>query len=247
MDDGPQLSDGDLVRLARGGDPVAFRLLVERHQSAARARARRLCPNPSDVDDTVQESFLQAFIALDGLREPDRFAGWLAGIVLNVCRRLHRGEQLTLLPDWPEPLHPTSADGQPSADDLDVIQRVAAVGEQRRDRLSGIEHAAAAEADDQIALHLAGPLSAGPGYIHRRFAGNGKSHGDNTLRVQPLSQRRATLDIATGDQQCPASQRGCGWSNLGHAAWPEEDTGRCGELKTHGFSPIYGYREGFGF
>jgi hypothetical protein len=25
------LSDGDLARLARGGDPVAFRLLVERH------------------------------------------------------------------------------------------------------------------------------------------------------------------------------------------------------------------------
>jgi hypothetical protein len=26
------ISDGDLVRLARDGDPVAFRLLVERHQ-----------------------------------------------------------------------------------------------------------------------------------------------------------------------------------------------------------------------
>jgi RNA polymerase sigma factor (sigma-70 family) len=119
MADGAELSDGDLVRLARDGDPVAFRLLVERHQPAARARARRLCPNPSDVDDTVQESFLQAFIALDRLREPDRFAGWLAGIVLNVCRSLHRREQLTLLPDWPEPLHPASAHGLPSADDLD--------------------------------------------------------------------------------------------------------------------------------
>ena len=119
MAEGAELSDGDLVRLARDGDPVAFRLLVERHQPTARARARRLCPNPSDVDDTVQESFLQAFVALDRLREPDRFAGWLAGIVLNVCRSLYRREQLTLLPDWPEPLHPASADGLPSADNLD--------------------------------------------------------------------------------------------------------------------------------
>ena len=60
-----ELSDGDLVRLARDGDPVAFRLLVERHQPMVRARARWLCPNHSDVDDVAQESFLHAFIALD--------------------------------------------------------------------------------------------------------------------------------------------------------------------------------------
>jgi bifunctional DNase/RNase len=113
------ISDGDLVRLARDGDPVAFRLLVERYQAMARARAAGLSHNRSDVDDIVQESFLQAFVALDRLRDPDRFAGWLAGIVLNVCRSLYRREQLTLLPDWPEPLHPASADGLPSAEDLD--------------------------------------------------------------------------------------------------------------------------------
>ena len=98
---------------------MAFRLLVERHQPTARARARRLCPNPSDVDDIVQESFLQAFIALDRLRDPDRFAGWLAGIVFNVCRGVARRAPVTLLPDWPEPLHPASAGGLPSAEDLD--------------------------------------------------------------------------------------------------------------------------------
>ena len=70
-----EISDGDLVRLARDGDQVAFRLLVERHQPMARARAWRLCANPSDVDDVVQESFLQAFVALERLRDPDRFAG----------------------------------------------------------------------------------------------------------------------------------------------------------------------------
>jgi RNA polymerase sigma-70 factor (ECF subfamily) len=91
-----------------------------------RARAGRLCANPSDVDDIVQESFLQAFIALDGLRDPDRFAGWLAGVVFNVCRGLRRRDQLTLLPDWPEPLHPAAADGLPSAEDLDRAEALRA-------------------------------------------------------------------------------------------------------------------------
>jgi len=55
------IGDGDLVRRARTGDAAAFRLLVERHQAAARARAARWCAHPDDVDDVVQEAFLQAF------------------------------------------------------------------------------------------------------------------------------------------------------------------------------------------
>jgi RNA polymerase sigma factor (sigma-70 family) len=78
------IGDGDLVRLARAGDAAAFRLLVERHRAMARACAARLCASPGDVDDIVQESFLQAFVALDRLRDPDRFGAWLAGIVRNV-------------------------------------------------------------------------------------------------------------------------------------------------------------------
>ena len=113
------ISDGDLVRLARDGDPAAFRLLVERHLPMARARAARLCPQPDDADDAVQDAFLQAFLALGRLRDPDRFAGWLGGIVANVCRAQRRRAPLTLLGDWPENLHPASAHGLPSAEDLD--------------------------------------------------------------------------------------------------------------------------------
>ena len=113
------IPDGDLVRLARDGDPAAFRLLVERHRPMARARAARLCPQPDDADDAVQDAFLQAFISLDRLRDPDRFAGWLGGIVANVCRAQRRGAPLTLLGDWPENLQPASDGSLPSADDLD--------------------------------------------------------------------------------------------------------------------------------
>jgi RNA polymerase sigma-70 factor (ECF subfamily) len=117
--DASEVPDADLVRLARDGDPVAFRLLVERYQPTARARAARLCANPSDVDDIVQESFLRAFISLDRLRAPDRFGSWLTGVMVNVCRNLRRCDRLTLIPDWPEPLHPAATGGLPSAEDLD--------------------------------------------------------------------------------------------------------------------------------
>jgi RNA polymerase sigma factor (sigma-70 family) len=123
------IGDGDLVRLARDGDPAAFRLLVERHLPMARGRAARLCPQPDDADDAVQDAFLQAFIALDRLRDPDRFAGWLGGIVANVCRAQRRRPPLTLLGDWPENLHPASAASLPSAEDLDrtdVLSRAVA-------------------------------------------------------------------------------------------------------------------------
>jgi RNA polymerase sigma-70 factor, ECF subfamily len=123
------IPDGDLVRLARDGDPAAFRLLVERHLPTARARAARLCPRPDDVDDAVQDAFLQAFIALGRLRDPDRFAGWLGDILANVCRAQRRRAPLTLLGDWPEDLHPASAGSLPSAEDLDradVLSRAVA-------------------------------------------------------------------------------------------------------------------------
>jgi RNA polymerase sigma-70 factor (ECF subfamily) len=120
------IGDGDLVRLARTGDAAAFRLLVERHRTAALARAVRLGARPGDADDIVQEAFLQAFIALDRLREPDRFGAWLAGIVLNVHRAATRRPPPLLLADWPEDLHPASVEGLPSAEDLDRAEALGA-------------------------------------------------------------------------------------------------------------------------
>jgi RNA polymerase sigma factor (sigma-70 family) len=120
------ISDGDLVRRAREGDSAAFRPLVERHWAAARARAARLCGYFDDVEDIVQESFLQAFVGLDRLRDPDRFGAWLAGIVGNVQRAAARRERVMLLAEWPEDLHLASAQGLPSAEDLDRAEALRA-------------------------------------------------------------------------------------------------------------------------
>jgi DNA-directed RNA polymerase specialized sigma24 family protein len=104
------ICDGALVRRARAGDAGAFSLLIERHVSSARALAARLCAHRDDVDDIVQEAFLQAFTGLGRLRDPDRFGAWLAGIIRNVSR--------------------AAAQGLPSAEDLDraEVLRAAVAG-----------------------------------------------------------------------------------------------------------------------
>ena len=159
------IPDGDLVRLARDGDPAAFRLLVERHLPMARARAARLCPQADDADDAVQDAFLQAFLALDRLRDPDRFAGWLGGIVANVCRAQRRRAPLTLLGDWPENLHPASAGNLPSAEDLD---RAAALGRAVAGLPPGQRHAVTQYYyADQPAGQAAGTPGAAKASLHK--------------------------------------------------------------------------------
>ena len=199
-----EISDGDLVRLARDGDSVAFRLLVERHQPMARARAWRLGPNPSDVDDIVQESFLQAFVALDRLRDPDRFAGWLAGIVLNVCRGLRRRAPVTLLPDWPETLHPASAEGLPSAEGLD---RADALRAAVADLPAGQRRAVALHYyADLPAAQIAEPPGAARASLHKarlRLRAYITTHRPDLVPAASRRTHMTTVRIARAERRIP--------------------------------------------
>lgn len=82
------LTDGDevLVQAARGGDMVAFALLLVRHRPVLLALCRRTLSDPILAEDAVQEASLQALLTIDRLHQADRFGSWLAGIGLNVCR-----------------------------------------------------------------------------------------------------------------------------------------------------------------
>jgi RNA polymerase sigma-70 factor (ECF subfamily) len=194
------ISDGDLVRLARDGDPAAFRLLVERHLPMARARAARLCPQPDDADDAVQDAFLQAFTALDRLRDPDRFAGWLGGIVANVCRAQRRRAPLTLLGDWPDNLHPASAGHLPSAEDLDradaLGRAVAGLPPGQRQAVTLFYYA------DQPAGQIAGTPGAGKASLHkarRRLRDYITAHRPDLIPATSRRTPMTTVRIAHAD------------------------------------------------
>jgi RNA polymerase sigma-70 factor (ECF subfamily) len=96
----------DLVRRAQTGDDAAFEALVERYQSGVETVALAWVEGEADAEDIVQETFLKAYTALAGLREPEAFGSWLLSIARNAARNLgkrsraHREVALDALSDW---------------------------------------------------------------------------------------------------------------------------------------------------
>jgi RNA polymerase sigma-70 factor (ECF subfamily) len=82
-----KLTDLRLVRKTRSGQPEAFEGLVLRYQRKAYAVARAIGVAAADLDDVVQEAFLQAYRDLSQLRAMASFGPWLLMIVRNVARK----------------------------------------------------------------------------------------------------------------------------------------------------------------
>jgi RNA polymerase sigma-70 factor (ECF subfamily) len=78
--------DADLVRAVRGGDRTAYAELYDRYAPLVRAVCHDTTRNLTPAQDLSQEVFLKAYRKLGTLRDPDRFAAWLVGIVRNECR-----------------------------------------------------------------------------------------------------------------------------------------------------------------
>jgi RNA polymerase sigma-70 factor, ECF subfamily len=95
MDDNSEkISDGELVRAARDGDPRAFAELVRRYRRAAYSVALSVTRHHEDAEDAAQESFLTALDRIEECRNPEKFSGWLLTIVRNRSRNLLRREKL---------------------------------------------------------------------------------------------------------------------------------------------------------
>src|SRR5436190_13773684 len=76
--------DADTIQRARQGDERALDLLVQRYYKSVYNLAYRLCGNPDDASDIVQESFVRVYHALPNFRGDANFSTWLYRIVTNV-------------------------------------------------------------------------------------------------------------------------------------------------------------------
>ena len=66
-------------------------MLFERHRARLHAVAAGMLGHGPDAEDAVQDAIVIAMRRIGDLREPAAAGGWLATIVVNVCRaRLRR-------------------------------------------------------------------------------------------------------------------------------------------------------------
>jgi RNA polymerase sigma factor (sigma-70 family) len=108
--DAPDVADAELLaRFAARRDESAFAALVRRHGPLVRGVCRRWLPDPADVDDAFQATFLVLAQRAAGVERPDRLAAWLYGVAartarhlrLRNARRRRRVEPRAVLPNLP--------------------------------------------------------------------------------------------------------------------------------------------------
>jgi len=80
-----------LVDHAKAGSGPAFSALVQRHQQAVRAFARRVCGDLIEADDIAQEAFVTAWSRLGQLQGQASFRAWVCGIVYRKALTARRG------------------------------------------------------------------------------------------------------------------------------------------------------------
>lgn len=79
--------DLDDVERTRGGDPDAYRRLVERHQDYVAGILWRFSRDRRDHEELVQDVFVEAYLGLGTYRRKAPFQHWLARIATRVGYR----------------------------------------------------------------------------------------------------------------------------------------------------------------
>ncbi len=83
--EGPELSDGEVVRRVLAGETELFRILVERCRRDFGRYAASVAGDTDTANDAMQEAFIRAYDALATCRDPDRFKSWFFRILTNRC------------------------------------------------------------------------------------------------------------------------------------------------------------------
>ncbi|MCE5313391.1 MAG: RNA polymerase sigma factor [Armatimonadota bacterium] len=83
--------DSLIVNAVLHGDKDGYEKLIDKYKKMVYGIAWSHLGDVDLSEDAAQETFVKAYTYLGTLREPDKFAGWLARIARNVCGSLGRG------------------------------------------------------------------------------------------------------------------------------------------------------------
>jgi RNA polymerase sigma-70 factor, ECF subfamily len=124
-----------LVERCQRGETEAFRQLFREHQADVARLAQRMLGRGTDLEDIVQEVFLQVHRSIRDFRHGARFSTWLYRVTVNVVL-MHRraAKSRPVFGEAPETL--VAVDHRPFADEQLERQRRAQAFHRLLDRLS---------------------------------------------------------------------------------------------------------------
>src|SRR5215472_16524065 len=77
------LADAEIVRRVRAGDRALFEILMRRHNQRVYRAARAVVKDEDEVEDVMQQAYVNAFTHLHQFEERSRFSTWLTRITLH--------------------------------------------------------------------------------------------------------------------------------------------------------------------
>ena len=83
----------DWIADARGGDPEAFRQLVEPHTRGLYRVCHRILGDPGLAEDAVQEALINAYRGINRFDERSSFSTWLYRVAVNAALSVRRSHQ----------------------------------------------------------------------------------------------------------------------------------------------------------
>src|SRR5262249_50865259 len=86
-------SDDQLLAEARAGDRAALEALLERHQAQVYRFALRMCRDPEDAEDVLQETLLAMARSVGDFRGASSLSTWLYTIAESFCIKKRRRTQ----------------------------------------------------------------------------------------------------------------------------------------------------------
>ncbi len=117
----------DLVARCRAGEAEAFRQLFAEHRASVTRLVHRMTGGSADLEDLVQEVFVQVHRSLGGFRREAQLGTWIYRIAINVVlmhRRASKSRPLSL----PPPADASSLDENDQPDEqVERRRRVAAL------------------------------------------------------------------------------------------------------------------------
>lgn len=90
-------SDADLVSYAIEGNDAAFESIMRRYNRLLFRTARSIITNDAEAEDVLQESYLNAWLALDRFRADAKVSTWLVRIVVNEALGRRRRKRVQII------------------------------------------------------------------------------------------------------------------------------------------------------